>query len=133
VTLLYGLTAAPASQPRNAILGQVISLTISLAVSYIDSMEIWMRQSLATSLAVTCMVKLGITHPPAGASALIFSSGLLDWTHMLMMIVGTVIAIVTATLINNISNKRQYPMYWAVGFLEEFAQKRQEDDCKKEA
>jgi CBS-domain-containing membrane protein len=133
VTLLYGLTAAPASQPRNAILGQVISLTISLAVSYIDSMEIWMRQSLATSLAVTCMVKLGITHPPAGASALIFSSGLLDWTHMLMMIVGTVIAIVTATLINNISNKRQYPMYWGVGFLEEFAQKRQEDDCKKEA
>jgi CBS-domain-containing membrane protein len=131
VTLLYGLTAAPASQPRNVILGQTVSLAISLAVSYIDSMEIWMRQSLATALAVTCMVKLGITHPPAGASALIFSSGLLDWTHMLMMIVGNVIAILAATLINNISNKRQYPMYWGAGFLEEFVRKRQEG--RKEA
>jgi CBS-domain-containing membrane protein len=131
VTLLYGLTAAPASQPRNAILGQAVSMTISLALSYIDSMEIWMRQSLATAIAVTCMVKLGITHPPAGASALIFSSGLLDWTHMLMMIAGYVIAIVTATLINNMSNKRQYPLYWGVGFLEEFVPKRKGENQKK--
>lgn len=132
VTLLYGLTAAPASQPRNAILGQAIALTISMAVSYADDkMELYMRQSLATALAVTAMVRLGITHPPAGAAALIFSSGALDWTHVLMMIVGNVIAIGTAVLINNLSEKRQYPVYWGVGCVEDFARKKQAEEQSK--
>lgn len=133
-TLHYGLTAAPASQPRNAILGQIISLTIAMAVGYGgDKIERYMRESLATALAITTMVRLGITHPPAGAAALIFSSGALDWTHVLMMIVGNVIAIGTATLVNNFSEKRQYPMYWGVGMIEDFVRKRKAGEVKKES
>ena len=113
MTLLYGLTAAPASQPRNAMLGQAIAVSISLGVSYADEgMSLWMRQSLATALAIAAMVKLGITHPPAGAAALLFASGSHGWGNMLMMLVGNVIAIGSASLINNISKSRQYPMYW---------------------
>lgn len=33
MTLQYGLTAAPASQPRNALYGQVISISIALIVN----------------------------------------------------------------------------------------------------
>ena len=112
MTLLYGLTAAPASQPRNAMLGQAIAVSISLGVSYAEGMTVWMRQTLATALAVAAMVKLGITHPPAGAAALLYASGNHGWGNMLMMLVGNVIAIGSATLINNFSETRQYPMYW---------------------
>ena len=61
MTLLYGLTATPASQPRNAVLGQIVSLVIAICIGYADKMELRLRQSLATALAIDCMVKLGLT------------------------------------------------------------------------
>ena len=121
MTLLFGLTAAPASQPRNAILGQAVALAIAMVSSYIktDAYEIWMRQVLVTALAVSAMVRLGITHPPAGASALIFSSGQYDWNHVLVFFAGNALAIALAVFINNLSLKRQYPLYWGVESIEQ--------------
>jgi CBS-domain-containing membrane protein len=109
---LYGLTAAPASQPRSAICGQIISKTIALAVSYADNMSIWMKQALATSLAVAAMAKMGVIHPPAGAEALLFASGSFGWGNMLFVLVGNIIAIGASTIINNVSDYRQYPTFW---------------------
>ena len=104
--------AAPASQPRNAILGQALALSISLGVSYADFIPLWARQSVATSLSIAGMVKLGIIHPPAGAAAMLFSTGKFGWMNMAFMLFANVLAIAAATLINNMSNKRQYPNYW---------------------
>jgi CBS-domain-containing membrane protein len=131
MTLLYGLTAAPASQPRNAILGQIVSLTIAICVGYADNLSIWMRQSLATALAVASMVKLGITHPPAGAAALICASGEYGWGSMLFVLIGNVIAICAATLINNWSDQRQYPSYWGVPLVENMVHGMQAAEAKK--
>src|SRR3569623_1690205 len=117
MTLLYGLTAAPASQPRNAILGQIVSMSIALAISYAPTMGGWLRESIAASLAIAAMAKLGITHPPAGASAVLFASGVYGWGNMALTLVGTLISIVMATLINNVSNKRQLPIYWGTEFV----------------
>ena len=103
-----------------------------MLVGYGDGMELYMRQSLATALAITVMVRLGITHPPAGAAALIFSSGLLDWTHVLMMMVGNAIAIGTATLVNNMSEKRQYPMYWDGFIIDSYSRRKQDEEQKKQ-
>ena len=63
----YGLTAAPASQPRNAIVGQAVSLVIAQVIgTKADFMEVWLKQSVATSLSIAFMAKLGAIHPPAG-------------------------------------------------------------------
>lgn len=169
LTLLYGLTAAPASQPKSALLGQTIALGIAIGIGQ-TPMSLWLKQSIATALAVTgelgmmdgpvvtgsttyplcflclsttAMVKLGITHPPAGAAALIYSSGTLGWGNMLFMLLGNLVgtpyisiwihehgfsawacelttfscmqvAIGLAALINNWSDARQYPTYWGV-------------------
>jgi CBS-domain-containing membrane protein len=75
MTLQYSLTAAPASQPMNAVLGQAISLAIAIGIGSISGLDLWLRQSLATALAIMTMAKLGLTHPPAGAAALIFAGG----------------------------------------------------------
>ena len=114
MTLQYGLTAAPASQPRNAIVGQTLSLFIAYGIGSIEEMDLWLKQTLATSLAIAVMVKLGVTHPPAGAAALLFASGLPSLQQVGMMIFGNVIAIVFAAIINNANEKRQYPTFWGL-------------------
>lgn len=130
---MYGLTAAPASQPRSAIAGQTISLTIALGISYADNMSIWMRQALATSLAVATMAKMGVTHPPGGAAALLFASGKFGWGNMLFVLVGNVIAIGTATIINNFSDYRQYPTFWGLQYTIDAIKKYARDMGGKKA
>lgn len=115
MTLQYNLTAAPASQPRNAILGQTISLCVALGITY-TGLDSTMRQALATALAIMLMARLGITHPPAGAAALIFSGGGYDWAHFGIMLAGNVLAIFLASIFNNANQKRQYPTFWGFGY-----------------
>lgn len=112
--LLFGLTAAPASQPRNAIIGQAVSMTISLSVASSNDIPLWLRQGLATALSVATMAKLGVTHPPAAASAAIFASGLVNWPSMGFLLFANCIAVILAATINNLSSRRQYPTYWGL-------------------
>lgn len=87
-------------------------MTIAMVISYLETVPLRFRESLATALAVAAMVKLGITHPPAGAFALVFASEKLGWGSVSMVLIANVIAVLMATLINNLSTKRQYPLYW---------------------
>jgi CBS-domain-containing membrane protein len=112
MTLLYGLSAAPASQPRNIVLGQGLSMAIGICIGYADNLENWFRQSLSTSLSIAAMVELGVTHPPAGSVALLFATGQYGWGNLLFIMVGNVIAILAATFINNLSDSRQFPSFW---------------------
>lgn len=73
-TLQYNLTAAPASQPRHAFFAQIFASTTSLCLGYIPTIPTWFR-----SAHIYCMAKLGIIHPPAGAAAIVFSTGTLGW------------------------------------------------------
>lgn len=58
------------------------------------------------------MARLGITHPPAGAAAIVFSSGALSWDTMGIFMIGVCVAIFNAVIINNMNDKRQYPTSW---------------------
>jgi len=130
MTLQFGLTAAPASQPRNCVLGQLFSLTVALVFVYIDGMSGWLRQCLATSISIGGMMKLGIVHPPAGATAFIFSGGGFGWPSMASMLLGNLLAIACATLINNWNEKRQYPTFWGFGFLFDAWKRKLREDKK---
>lgn len=123
MTLQYGLTAAPASQPRNAILGQAIAGAISLAFTYIPEsmLATWLRRAISPAFSIGTMCWLGIPHPPAGAHALIYASGDYNFGFYALVLLSTVISIIPATLINNMSSKRQYPSYWSFIKLPEFA------------
>lgn len=114
VSLQYSLTAAPASQPRNVIFGTTVSGSIALLFTYVppEILPLWIRIALAPSLSITVMAMLGITHPPGNALAVIFSSGDYHWGHLFMSLIGCSISIALATLLNNLSVKRQYPQYW---------------------
>lgn len=132
VTLLYGVTAAPIAQPRNAMLGQILSISIGLVISYLDGIDLYIRQALATALAIGSMAKLGITHPPAGADALLFSSGTYGWANFAFTLVGNLIAIGADTIINNLNQKRKYPTCWGVASIVDLVRKNEQDDLYKD-
>lgn len=115
-TLMYGLTAAPASQPRNAVLGQIVAGAISLPFAYIPEqyLPIWLRIAVAPAFAIGGMVKLGIIHPPAGACSVLYASGRYNWAFYALVVMTTALSIIPATLVNNLSRKRQYPTYWGL-------------------
>ncbi len=108
---------APPAQPRNVIFGQSIATIIALSFSNIseDFMGMHIRVSLTTATAIAAMVLLGIPHPPAGATALIISRGDFTWQSLPAVIISNLIAIAMSTLINNISEKRQYPTFLYMG------------------
>lgn len=116
---LYGLTAAPATQPLNIMLGQALSMTIGICLKYnhhvgSNGYPLYLQQSLAVALAAAVMVKVGVTHPPASAYCVVFVSTLqhLSWGNMAFIMVADVITIGVATLVNNLNEKRQYPTAW---------------------
>jgi CBS-domain-containing membrane protein len=46
VTLQFSLTTALASQPHNIIIGLRVALTVSLAVSYAEGVEVYIQQAI---------------------------------------------------------------------------------------
>lgn len=113
-TLQYGLTPAPASQPRNAVLGQILAGIVVIPFTYIPStfLPVWVRSALATAIAIAAMVKLGVVHPPAGGAAVVLSTGKLGWEFCGLMVLASIISVLPAMALNNMCSKRQYPIYW---------------------
>jgi len=108
-TLQYNLTAAPASQPRNAFFGQVVALCTCYLLHQLPCLDMWHRIALAPAIVATVTARLNLIHPPAGATSVVFSSESHGIEDMVLFLVGVSIAIVTAVAINNMSDKRQYP------------------------
>jgi len=115
MTLQYGLPAAAASQPRNVVLGQAVAGAVSLAFTYIPEsiLPVWLRRAIGPAVAIGVMVKCGVTHPPAGAHAVLFASGRYNFGFYALVVLSSAISVIPATLVNNMSAKRQYPTYWA--------------------
>jgi hypothetical protein len=117
MVLQYGLTVAPSSQPRNALLGQAVALAIAIVCRHvveIGDVPTWLCAPFATALSLAAMTSLGIIHPPAGASAAVFAAGGPDhpMRYISFQHFGNVIAIIMACLTNNLSEKSQHPIYW---------------------
>ncbi len=120
MTLQYSLTGAPASQPRNSVLGIVLSISVVMSnkilLYHVAGLPRWLHASLGTSLAIFVMQILGVVHPPAAACAFIFAlSGRtigLDFLHACLYLSADILCVGLAIIFNNFSDTRQYPMYW---------------------
>jgi CBS domain-containing membrane protein len=110
--LLYGTPSVPFAQPRNAIVGHIMSALIGVICYHLLGAN-WYSAGLSVSLAVSAMVLTRTIHPPAGATALIAVITKQDWLFPLAPVaVGICILIVIAIIINNFAIKRKYPQYW---------------------
>ncbi|KAK4236842.1 HPP family-domain-containing protein [Achaetomium macrosporum] len=111
---------SPLAQPRNAILGQMVSALVGIVICklfalspHFESVR-WLGASLACALATAFMALTGTVHPPAGATALMAvldpDVSALGWFLFLPLLLGCALMLVVALLVNNV--QRRFPYYW---------------------
>lgn len=110
--LVFAAWNAPLSQPRNIIGGHFISAAIGLLLYHLFGAESW-TLALGVGLSIACMMLTKTTHPPAGANPIIVISGGYHWSYLVTpVLVGAVIIVIVALLINNLRSNRSYPTFW---------------------
>jgi len=125
MVLQFSLTAAPAAQPRNSIFGFILAISVVMVnktlLHHLAGLPQWFHASLGPALAIFAKQKCGVVHPPAGAAAIVFAlskkSIASDFLHSAVFMVADLVAITLAVLLNNLSDTRQYPMYWKLNPL----------------
>jgi len=111
-TLIYGAPAGPFAQPRNVILGHILSATVGVGIYALFGLT-WWSATLATALAIVAMLFTKTTHPPAGATAMIAVLTKASPAFILTPVaIGAMILVLIGLIVNNISSKRSYPNYW---------------------
>lgn len=131
---------SPLAQPRNAILGQLVSTIVGVATCKLFMLsprfqEVrWLGASLSCALATLAMgfvwplsptrdtmeketnrhAQTGTVHPPAGATALMAvlddDVTALGWFLIAPMMLGCGLMLAVALIVNNI--QRRFPYYW---------------------
>jgi len=122
--LMFFSPLTEASSPRNTILGHAIGLICGYAAFVatgaatlpygMHSGIVWPRiLAAALSLSATgaLMVLLGISHPPAGATTLIVSLGIISRARELVIIEAAVFLLVVQALVINRFAGLPYPLW----------------------
>lgn len=116
--LIYGAIKSPLSQPRNFVGGHIISAIIGVTMYQLLGEHMWLAGAAAVSTAIAAMHATRTLHPPGGATALIAVIGsdkihLLGYLYVIVpTMLGAVIMLVVALLVNNLSKHRKYPTCW---------------------
>lgn len=118
--LEYNTIESPLAQPRNSILGHILSTIIGVGITKLfklspsyESLR-WVAGALACGVASGSMTLTKTIYPPAGATALLAAVDPqveeLGWYLLPLVLLSSVIILITSLLINNI--QRKYPTYW---------------------
>jgi CBS-domain-containing membrane protein len=116
--LLYGIPTSPYAQPRNLILGHLLSAVVGVSCTILLGDNLMIAAALAVSLAIVIMHISRSIHPPGGATALIAVVGGSNihamgyWYVVTPIGLGAVLMLIVALLVNNLSPHRRYPQYW---------------------
>jgi len=110
--LLFGYPKSPFSQPRNVILGHLLSTGIGLVFLHFVGDQ-WWSMALALATAIAVMLASRTVHPPAGSNPLIVFLLGAPWEYLVFpTLIGSVILVVVALFYNNLHTNRSYPEYW---------------------
>jgi hypothetical protein len=129
--LVFGVIEAPLAQPRNVMIGQIVSAILAVSITklwvlghpdYVDHLSNtsfytpgFINGALCMSLALLVQMLLGSVHPPGGATALAAATDpvivALSWHYIPIVLVSSVVMLGWALVINNLG-RRRYPMYW---------------------
>ncbi|MAA63710.1 MAG: HPP family protein [Alteromonadaceae bacterium] len=112
MVILFGLPSSPLAQPRNIVVGHVLTTAVGLLVATLMGVHAW-SLGIAVGLAVTLMLVTDTTHPPAGANPLLIMVAGEDWHFLITPVAIGALAIVAFGVVyhRGISGQR-YPMRW---------------------
>jgi CBS-domain-containing membrane protein len=129
--LVFGVIEAPLAQPRNVMIGQLVSAVLAISITklwglaypdYVHHLSNtafyppgFVNGALCMSLALLGQMVLGAVHPPGGATALAAATDpvivRLSWHYIPVVLASSAIMLAWALVINNVG-RRRYPMYW---------------------
>ncbi len=108
--LIYGMPESPVSQPAHVVGGNMIAAVLALIVDQTLPHEAWVIA--VTMMAVIALLGvLRLTHPPAGATALVVLLTHPTWWFLLTPVLsGTVTLVLVAMVVHRIPRRRVYPL-----------------------
>lgn len=113
--LLFAVPTSPLAQPRNVIGGHLISASVGLAALY-GLGDSYIVMSMAVGVAIMAMQFLRAVHPPAGANPIVIilaGKSAVGLSFLFTpVLVGSVVLVVIASLVNNYGIKDGWPVYW---------------------
>jgi CBS-domain-containing membrane protein len=110
--LIFAAPQAAFSQPRNIILGYLLSALIGLAcVVYLGDQ--WWAIGIAVSTAIAVMMLTRTVHPPAGSSpVVIFLAHPDGYLFVATCLGGAMLMVFVAWLYHSVVKHHEYPVYW---------------------
>ena len=113
MVLLFGYPESPFAQPKNVFFGHLVTSLVGVLVLQFVPVDQFVQIAIAVSLGIFVMILLGITHPPAGGNPIIVILGMASYEYLLNpIILGSVIMIACAIIINRFILKKNYPTNW---------------------
>jgi CBS-domain-containing membrane protein len=110
--VILGFPDSPFAQPRNVVLGHVLSTAVGLVCLSLFGAQYW-SMALAVCLAIAVMHKLGVVHPPAGSNPVIVMLAQPGWSFLLFpTLTGAVLLVLVALVYHNLPQDKSYPKYW---------------------
>jgi len=125
-TLLFSAIKAPVSQPYNTLVGNTIGGIVTVCVTLVLQLLgvndwTWLGGALSVSFTIVVQELVNAVHPPGAATALIVSI-MVPWhkDHVLLALfplvpalLGALVMVITALLVNNLAESRNYPLWWS--------------------
>lgn len=110
--LLFGFPEAPFSQPRNVILGHVLSSLVGLVfLAWLGPS--WWSTGLALATAIALMLATRTVHPPAGSNPVIVMLADPGWSFLAFpTALGAVLLVLAAFIFHGTVTRGRYPGYW---------------------
>ncbi|WP_142846789.1 HPP family protein [Telmatospirillum sp. J64-1] len=108
--LIFGAPESPLAQPTAVIGGHLLGAAAGLLLRVALPPE-WWALGLAVGGAIFLMAVLRVTHPPAGAVAVVlFLSTAPYWLLLAAVLLGSLVLVLSATLFHRLPPSRPYPI-----------------------
>jgi CBS-domain-containing membrane protein len=110
--LVFGFPDVPFSQPRNVLIGHLLSSLVGLTFLTLCGPQ-WWAVALAVGTAIAVMMGTRTVHPPAGSNPVIVFLMKPDWHFLLYpTCAGALLLVAVALVYNNVTRTAKYPKYW---------------------
>jgi len=112
MVIVFGLPDAPLAQPKNVILGHLITAFIGIVVLKLFGVSA-ITLGLAVGLSVAAMLATKTTHPPAGANPIVIMLSGQGWGFLFSpVLIGAVLIVAIGWLYHRKLCARAYPKQW---------------------
>jgi CBS-domain-containing membrane protein len=110
--MVFSYPDIPFAQPRNLVVGHVISSLIGLI--FLSAFgAAWWSLGLAVGTAIALMLMLKIIHPPAASNPVIVFLSHPGWGFLWFpTLAGAIVLVLVGIIYNNAMRRDKYPRYW---------------------